>query len=163
MNDSDDDGPIPVPAIGDDARLAVGIGCTSRASASEIIALVDQALAGIGASGTNLGAVISHTRKAGSAVLLQVAQHFGVELWLLGATELARGVPSPSLRVEQLIGLPSVAEAAAAVAGPLLVRKSKSANATCAIAIFAQEPGPATYAANAATASSSVATSIAGP
>lgn len=168
MNDSDDDGPFAAPAIGSHARLVVGIGCTSRATAAEIIALIDRSLGDIRATGTDLIALVSHVRKLGSPILPRVAKHFGVELRLLETAGLAGDVPRPSTRVERLVGLASVAEAAAAAVGPLVVGKSKSAHATCAIAMCADGFdlagfGGVGYPAKAATASSSVVTSRAGP
>ena len=143
-------GPGPNPS----GRIVAGIGFASAATASEIIGLVEACLADAGLAADQLAAIGTHTRKRSSPVPEEVALHFGVPLCLFADEDLAPGVPG-------------VAEAVAAAAGPLGLRKRKSRYATCAIAMcrpgfslagFGQPSSP-----RAAMASSIVATSSAGP
>lgn len=142
---------ITPAASGPPERVVAGIGCSSAASANEIIGLLDAVLAEARMEASHLAGIVSHVRKRGSAALLDVAEHYGVPLRLLGDAEL-----SPDHA--------GVCEAAAAAAGPLLVGKRKSSHATCALAIcgpgfLPAQPGSA----RAAMASSTVPTSWAGP
>jgi|GEM_PF-6322034 len=115
--------------------LVAGIGCTGRAGENEIVALVQSCLADLGLSAGGLVALASHARKAGHPGLAAAARYFGVPLLLLPPSRLAPGMPTPSPRVEAAIGVPSVAEAAAAACGKLVLQKRRSAQATCAIAL----------------------------
>lgn len=158
-------GPLPGTTLPLDARLVAGIGCGSAADAAEIIALVEQCLAELDASSATLACLTSHTRKTDHPGLLAAARYFDVPLCLLDDTGLSSKIGTPSPRVLAAIGLPAIAEAAAAAAGPLLLSKRKSAHATCALALcnvdfdpLAQSPG-----ASAAIAASTLSTSCAGP
>jgi cobalamin biosynthesis protein CbiG len=135
-------------------RIVAGIGFASAATAAEVIGLIDACLAEAGFAANQLAALGTHARKRSSPVPAQVAQHFGVPFRLFADEDLSFGVPG-------------VAEAVAAAAGPLRLHKRKSAHATCAIALcdpdftlagFGQPSSP-----RAAMASSTVATSSAGP
>lgn len=143
-------GPGPNPP----ERIAAGIGFASAATSVEIIGLIEACLVEAGLSADRIAAIGTHTRKRSSSVPAQVAQHFGVPLRLFDDEDLSPDVPG-------------VAEAVAAAAGPLALRKHKSRYATCAIAVcrpgfslatFGQPSSP-----RAAIASSIVATSSAGP
>lgn len=137
--------------------LVAGIGCTSRAGADEIVALVEACLDELGRSPDSLLALSSHVRKSGHAGLIGAARHFGVPLRLLSSAGLATDMPHPSARAIAATGLPSVAEAAAAASGPLLLAKRRSAQATCALALAPAQP------VRAAMAASTLSTSSAGP
>lgn len=139
--------------------LVAGIGCTARAGADEIVALMQTCLAELGFSASGLVALASHARKAGHPGLAAAARHFGVPLLLLPPSRLAPGMPTPSSRVEAAVGVPSVAEAAAAACGKLVLQKRRSAQATCAIALAS---GPA-QSSRAAMAPSMLSASSAGP
>lgn len=132
-------------------QIVAGIGFASAATAGEVIGLIAACLAEAGLSAAQLVAIGTHARKRGSPVARQVALHFGVPLRLLSD-------PDPG---------PGLAEAVAAAAGPLRLGKRKSRYATCALALcpanfrladFGQPSSP-----SAAMASSTVATSSAGP
>lgn len=134
------------------ARIVAGIGFASAASAEEVAGLIEACLAEAGFSGTQLVAVGTHARKLGNPVPLRVASHFGVALRLLADADLL---------------LEGLAEGVAAAAGPLCLGMRKSRYATCALALcgptfdvsrFGQPP-----IARAAMASSTLATSLAGP
>ena len=146
-----------------DGPVTAGIGCSSRASSEEIIALVSTTLDAAGIRPGQLVALGAHRRKHASLPLHQAARHFGVPLHLLVDDNLVPDVPNPSARVARAIGLPGVAEAVALAAGALLAAKHKSAHATCALGAGdlmapAQPSSP-----SAAIASSRLATSSAGP
>ena len=134
--------------------VVVGVGCASAATPDEIIALIDACLREAGIRPSQIAALATHIRKFGSLALVEAAGHFGVPLRFLDDDELAHGVPG-------------TAEAVAAAAGPLRLGKRKSAYATCAIALGAPGFSPARFgqpsSPSAAMASSSVATSVAGP
>jgi cobalt-precorrin 5A hydrolase/precorrin-3B C17-methyltransferase len=115
-------------------RLVAGLGCERGASADEVIGLVTATLAEAGLAPQGLAALASIDIKADEPALLAAARHFKVPLRLFSAADLAgETVPTPSHYVADTVGTPSVAEAAALKAGPLLVEKRKSARATCAI------------------------------
>ena len=139
--------------------IIAGIGCSSAAGAAEIIALVEASLAEAGFFAADLIALTSHERKDDHLGLAAAAAHFGVPLHLLQDQDLTDRVPNPSARVFAAIGLPSIAEATAAAAGPLVLPKRKSAHATCALA--RQSPQP--FNDMASIAASTLVTSSAGP
>ena len=71
------------------------------------------------------------TVEADEPALHAAARHFKAPLRLFTATELSQEryrLKQPSDYVEEAVGTPSVAEAAALKAGPLVVEKLKSAN-----------------------------------
>lgn len=135
-------------------RIVAGIGFASAATAGEIVELIQACLAEAGISADKLAAIGTHARKHSSPVPAQVARYFGVPLRLLADEDMAPNVPG-------------VAEAVAAMVGPLRLGKRKSRYATCAIALcrggfrLAGFGQPSTS--SAAIASSTVATSSAGP
>ena len=139
--------------------IIAGIGCSSAAGAAEIIALVEASLAEAGFFAADLIALTSHERKSSHPGLRAAASHFGVPLRLLNSDDLVTKVPNPSAAVFAAVGFPSVAEASAAAAGPLVLSKRKSAHATCALAREMSQP----FRAMASIAASTLATSSAGP
>ena len=139
---------------GKDRPILIGLGCSTKASADEIITLVQACLGESGDDADQIIALASHRRKSGSRALAQTATHFGVPLFILGDDAVAPGISS-------------TCEALAAVAGPLRLGKRKSGFATAAIAECA--PGftldRLAYLASpsAAIAPSMLDTSVAGP
>ena len=116
--------------------LVAGVGCERGADAEEVIALIDFALAKQNLAPESLAALASIDIKADEPALLEAARHFKVPLRLFSAAELLQEryrLKSPSDYVEETVGTPSVAEASALKAGPLVVEKLKSERATCAI------------------------------
>jgi len=116
--------------------LVAGVGCERGAGAAEVIALVESALQSQHLAPASLAAIASIDIKADEPALHAAARHFNVPLRLFSATELSREryrLQHPSDYVEDTVGTPSVAEAAALKAGPLVVEKQKSGRATCAI------------------------------
>lgn len=132
---TDQAGPLPGTTLPIGARLVAGIGCSSAADVAEIVALVEKCLVELGAAPASLIGLVSHSRKAHHPGLLAAAQHFDIPLRLLDDAELRADMPTPSPRVLVAIGQPSIAEAAAAAVGPLLLAKRRSSHATCALAL----------------------------
>lgn len=143
-------GAIPAPAD----RFVAGIGFASAATADEIIALVQSCLVDLKLHANQLAAIGAHMRKRSSPLLLPVALHFAVPLHLLDDDDLTGDVPG-------------VADAVAAMAGPLRLRKRKSGYATCAIARCAPGFSMASFgqplSANAPMVASTLLTSSAAP
>jgi cobalt-precorrin 5A hydrolase/precorrin-3B C17-methyltransferase len=134
--------------------IFLGLGCSTAASADEIVRLIKTCLAEADCHPGQITAVASHKRKTGSQPLLSAADHFSVPIFFLDDAALPPGI----------VG---TCEAVAAAAGPLLLPKRKSRFATCAIARctpdftierFRQPANP-----RAAIAPSTLATSVAGP
>jgi cobalt-precorrin 5A hydrolase / precorrin-3B C17-methyltransferase len=126
--------------------LVMGLGCERNALPAELIALAEQVLDQAGLSAQSLAAIASIDVKADETAIHAVAVHFGVPARFFSAEELNRETPrlkNPSDIVAKEVGVPGVSEAAAlACAGPkseLIVEKTRSLRATCAIALA---PGP---------------------
>lgn len=118
-------------------RQAIGIGCRRGCPADTIVALVRD-VAGRDLSGVALFTIAAKRDEPG---MHEAAAVLGLPLSFLPVEELVRvqeRIMTRSARVEALIGVPSVAEAAAlagagpdaVLAGPRLARDG----ATCAIA-----------------------------
>ena len=121
--------------------LALGIGCERHCPAEEVADLVDEVLAEHSLSPHAIALVGSIDLKADEAAVNAVAARLGVPLRVFAAdalNEVADRLESPSDLVMREVGCPGVAEGAALVAaGPdaeLIVAKTKSKRATCAIA-----------------------------
>ena len=133
--------------------LTLGIGCSKGASAEEIEHVARLALREADASLESVAAIASIDLKRAEPGLLRFAQRWHLPLRFYSAGQLAAvDVPTPSERVAQAVGTPSVAEAAASLAaaevgagesvavtpasgpGRLLVTKRTSSNTTAAVA-----------------------------
>jgi cobalt-precorrin 5A hydrolase / precorrin-3B C17-methyltransferase len=121
--------------------LAVGIGSERGIEAGEIEALVRDALKEHDLSPSAVACLATLDLKEDEPAMHELAELLEVPLRFFRPDELAAQAPrlaTPSPVVEQAVGVPGVAEAAAlAAAGPsgqLIVPKIKSARATCAIA-----------------------------
>lgn len=121
--------------------LVMGLGCERHAEPSELIALAERVLSDNGLSPASLAAITSIDIKSDEVAIHAVARHFGVPARFFTADELNRETPrlkNPSDVVAKEVGVPGVAEAAAlAGAGTqseLIVEKTRSTRATCAIA-----------------------------
>jgi cobalt-precorrin 5A hydrolase len=100
--------------------IIAGIGCRRGASAREIEVAIAQALARRNLAPTALGLVATAEAKANEAGISEAAAALGVKLALIATEQLAAAsanVATKSERVQELIGVPSVAEAAALAAG----------------------------------------------
>lgn len=121
--------------------LVVGIGCERNASTDEVIALVTQTLSANSLAPASIAAIASIDIKSDEAAIHVTARHFRVPARFFTAEDLCKEssrLKNPSALVEKEVGTPGVSEAAAlAAAGPqseLIVEKTKSLRATCAIA-----------------------------
>lgn len=112
-------------------HLVAGVGCSLGCPAEELVALVERAL-----PEGELVALATVDRRAEEPAMLAAAEHFRVPLRTFAADALAAvDVPTPSAVVARHVGTPSVAEAAALLSGTrLLVPKTRSEHATCAVA-----------------------------
>jgi cobalt-precorrin 5A hydrolase / precorrin-3B C17-methyltransferase len=121
--------------------LALGVGCERGAAADELLELVETALARHGLARHAIACLASIELKAGEPAIQALAQALGVPLRLFTAAELeaqAGRLAHPSEVVFAATGCHGVAEGAALAAvgpsGALVVAKTKSRRATCAIA-----------------------------
>lgn len=121
--------------------IVAGIGCRKGATALEIDAAIDAALAEAGQTAEALSCIATSDGKGAEPGIIEAVAGRGLGLVLVKPAELEAAGPrtqSSSPRVKELFGVPSVAEAAAlAAAGPsstLLVPRIVVGPATCAIA-----------------------------
>lgn len=131
--------------------LAVGVGCERGADADELVGLVRQSLADAGLADGAVACVASIDLKADEAAVHAVAEALDVPARFFDALALEAEAPrlaNPSEAVFREVGCHGVAEGAALTgAGPdsaLVVEKTKSARATCAVARARHGLDPAT-------------------
>ena len=127
--------------------IVAGIGCRKGTTAEEINTAIDTALAVAALLPDRLSLMATSDGKGSEPGIIQAASARGVQLVLVKPGDLEAAGPrtlSSSPRVKELIGIPSVAEAAAlAACGPtsrLIVPRIVEGPATCAIATT--EDGP---------------------
>jgi cobalt-precorrin 5A hydrolase/precorrin-3B C17-methyltransferase len=100
--------------------LIVGIGASRGVAATEVTALISQALADAGLSPRSVRLAATVDLKAGEAGLREAVRDRGWPLAVFPAAGLAAmPVPNPSETVRSAVGTPSVAEAAALLAAGL--------------------------------------------
>ncbi len=123
------------------AVIVAGVGCRKGASAADIEAAIDAALACAGLGGEELAMIATPAFKGGERGIMDAAMARGVPLVLVPQRDLeAAGARTAthSERVVSLAGVPSVAEAAALAAGGAAARLIASriavGPATCALA-----------------------------
>lgn len=124
-----------------DVRFTIGIGADRGVSTAELALLVHDTLKTHGIAPADIACVASLDIKRDEPALYELARSLQRPLRFFDIptlnAETAR-LQTPSARVEALVGVAGVAEAAALVAaGPgsvLVVPKTKSTRATCAIA-----------------------------
>lgn len=128
--------------------IVAGIGCRKGAMASEVNAAIDAALIEAKKSPEALASIATSDGKGSEAGLIEAAAERGLQLHLVkpAALEAAgKRTQSFSPRVQEMFGVPSVAEAAAlAAAGPhstLLTPRVIVGPVTCAIAGPGQADG----------------------
>ncbi len=121
--------------------LALGIGADRGVTSDELATLVQQTLRSHGISPRDVACIASLDSKRDEPAFHELARFLGVPARFLDAATLRAETPrlqNPSARVEALTGAAGIAEAAAlAAAGRdsvLVVPKTKSARATCAVA-----------------------------
>ena len=137
--------PGPGELVFNARRLTVGIGCERGCPPEEAVALARETLAAAGLAEKAVGAVVSIDLKADETAVHAVADALGAPARFFDAPTLQAETPrlaNPSDVVFAEVGCHGVAEGAAlAAAGPdgkLIVEKSKSVRATCAIACAPQ-------------------------
>lgn len=121
--------------------IVAGIGCRKGASVSQVNAAIDAALGETGQNAKALALLATSDGKGNEPGLSEAANARGLELVLVKPTALeAAGARTLSFspRVQEMFGVPSVAEAAAlAAAGPqsvLLAPRVIAGPVTCALA-----------------------------
>jgi cobalt-precorrin 5A hydrolase/precorrin-3B C17-methyltransferase len=122
--------------------LTLGVGGERGIAAEELVALVDDTLARNRLSRHALAAIATIDLKEDETAIHDLARHLDLPVRIFTAAELNAESPklkSPSDLVLREVGCPGVAEGAAlAAAGPhaqLIVPKTKSRRATCAVAL----------------------------
>jgi cobalt-precorrin 5A hydrolase len=153
-------GPSAHPALSRPGLVA-GIGLRAGAQAAELLTLLDTCLAAVASDRADLVAIATLESKAQHATIVAAARILGVPVMGLPSGALPADVPNPSPQVAALANVPSVAEAAALNFGPLMLEKQRSANCTCALSRYT--PAGLGESSRAAIASSTLATSSAGP
>lgn len=121
--------------------LALGVGCERGTAPEEVSALAKAALAEAGLATDAVACVVSLELKADEPAVHALADELGVPARFFTAAELeaeASRLATPSEAVFRETGCHGVAEGAAlaavGAAGYLVVAKTKSARATCAVA-----------------------------
>ncbi|MDX1574931.1 MAG: precorrin-3B C(17)-methyltransferase [Kiloniellales bacterium] len=124
------------------ACLAVGVGCERGCDPDELIALVRETLAEHGLAVGAVAALVSIDLKADEPAVHAAAEDLAVPARFFDVASLAAEEPrlaTPSDLVRREVGVAGVAESAALAAagsdGQLLVPKTKSRRATCAVAL----------------------------
>ncbi|MEY6433526.1 cobalamin biosynthesis protein [Thioalkalicoccus limnaeus] len=119
--------------------IVAGIGCRAGCPAETLIALIDTARAQAGVA--RIDALASVTSKRDEPGLIEAARRLGHPLWLFDEAALdavATACPTRSEAVRRLVGIASVAEAAALAAtapcGTLILPRLTNGLATCALA-----------------------------
>lgn len=122
--------------------LTLGVGGERGVSSEELRALVEETLARNRLSRHALATIASLDLKEDESAIHDLSQHLGLPFRLFTAAELnaeAARLKTPSDRVMKEVGCPGVAEgaalAAAGAGGELIVPKTKSERATCAVAL----------------------------
>lgn len=121
--------------------LALGVGCERDAPSAELEALARETVAAQGYSMASVACVVSVDVKADEAAVHDLARALGVPARFFTPAELEEQAPrlaNPSDVVFREVGCHGVAEgaalAAAGGAAELVIAKTKSARATCALA-----------------------------
>jgi cobalt-precorrin 5A hydrolase len=121
--------------------IVAGIGCKKDAPQGSIEAVIIMALDACGMTRERLAALATHVSKRSEAGIEQVCSLWGLPLLVFTTAEMqgvTDQVETRSERVVELMGLPSVAEAAALTGAGrgarLLVARVSTHDATCAIA-----------------------------
>ncbi len=120
-------------------RLIVGIGCNTNTSSQEILELIKDTFDQYQLDLNCLKCLTSTSLKSEETGLRQAAKELGLPFRLVEHESLKEIlVPSPSQKVLKYMGVNSICEASAIVQaqhGSLLVPKTKSKNATLAVAL----------------------------
>lgn len=131
------------------ARVVAGLGCRRGCAQNELLALLTQSLAQHELTVDNLVGLASIAHKHDEPGLRELAMHLHLQLTFFTPEALTLHQPektgSPLIR--SVTGSPAVAEPCALAlatqlgkAARLLGEKTRTANATCALATFDREP-----------------------
>ncbi|WMT87374.1 cobalamin biosynthesis protein [Pelagibacterium sp. 26DY04] len=116
--------------------VVVGLGCTSKAVAPDVIGLVETVLADADIAPGAVAALATIDSHVKTGALIEAAEHFGVPLRVFTRREIERErkrLETPSAAVEAATGLAGVCEAVALKAGTLIEPKRIAGNVTCAL------------------------------
>ncbi|MGI9524288.1 MAG: precorrin-3B C(17)-methyltransferase [Hyphomicrobiaceae bacterium] len=125
-------------------RVVIGVGSDRGCPAQELIELVGSVLEEQCIASAAVSCVVSLERKADEAAVHRLADHMKAPARFLpidAIEAVANLIPNPSTVVMREVGIPGVAEGAALAASgasKLRAEKTKSARATCAIAVSDQ-------------------------
>ena len=139
--------PLPGEVLLRPASLVIGAGASRGADPEALAATASQALATAGLDPSCVSAVATADIKRSEPAVVGLARFYGVPLLTYPADVLARqDVPHPSPVVEEAVGTPSVAEAAALIAAgsdsALVATKQVSRTRDSTVAL-ARRPRPA--------------------
>jgi cobalt-precorrin 5A hydrolase len=130
-----------------EAMIVAGVGCRRGTSAAAIAAVIEAALARAGLTPAALDVIATAAAKGGEPGIAAAATALGVPLVLVPQAELetaGAGAVTRSERVVALMGVPSVAEAAALAAAGMAARlvmpRTSVGPATCALASTGATP-----------------------
>ncbi len=122
-------------------RFVLGVGCSRGCETGELAKLANSVLASSGVATGSIACVGSLDLKADEPAVYELADSLGIPLALFSAAELeaeSHRLANPSEVVFREVGCHGVAEAAALAVsgdtGQLVVEKTRSSNATCALA-----------------------------
>jgi cobalt-precorrin 5A hydrolase len=122
--------------------IVAGIGCGSGTSPEDIVSLIAVALSNFGIARENLTAIATESSKADEHGIAGAAQSLSIPVLRCPIADLGRvadQVLTRSLRVQEIKGVPSIAEASALVAAGLNARllgaRVAANKVTCAIAV----------------------------
>jgi cobalt-precorrin 5A hydrolase len=122
--------------------IVAGVGCGHGTSSEDIVSLIVTALSNFGIAQEDLTAIATESSKADERGIAGAARSLSIPVLRCAVGDLGRvadQVLTRSLRVQQIKGVPSIAEASALVAaGPnarLLGARVAANKVTCAIAI----------------------------
>jgi cobalt-precorrin 5A hydrolase len=127
---------------GDKTMIIAGIGCGRGAPSEAIVSLIHAALSDLGIAQETLDAIATETSKADEEGIADASRRLSVPVIRCPLAELGRvadQVLTHSARVQEIKGVPSIAEASALVAAGrnarLLGARVSANKVTCAIAI----------------------------
>jgi cobalt-precorrin 5A hydrolase len=122
--------------------IVAGVGCGHGTSSEDIVSLIVTALSNFGIAQEDLTAIATESSKADEHGIAGAAKSLSIPVLRCPVADLGRvadQVLTRSLRVQEIKGVPSIAEASALVAaGPnarLLGARVAANKVTCAIAI----------------------------
>ena len=116
--------------------VVVGLGCTSKVMAEEVIALIAEMLESADIAPGAVAALATIDTRGKTDALLVASEQLGVPLRVFSSREIERErkrLITPSDVVDRETGLAGVCEAVALKAGTLIAPKRIRGNATCAL------------------------------